>query len=254
MNILATSQENEDIDISVFDNSKVITNQNGYKMRFYFRNNKRYQIFDHVYVYQKANGKHNRKLQVHHINGNKHDNRLENLQLVTRTHHRRLHTDNWKLINDVWYKECKECNNVLEYNKSNFSNKQQTICKKCTSSHYQNHIDNIHKSQTINIDGVDNKKCNKCETLKPLNSKNFSIDAKNWSGFCNTCKVCKSYYKKVKRIHDIKENDSVNRQCNKCKESKPLTNQYFHKDYTNHEGLTTICKTCVSIHKKLMKL
>lgn len=60
--------------------------------RIVVRNGKR--VLEHRYIIEKSLG---RKLEhnehVHHINGNTHDNRIENLQIMTAKEHNRLHKE-----------------------------------------------------------------------------------------------------------------------------------------------------------------
>ena len=71
---------------------------------------------------------------VHHINGNKADNRPENLIVLTPIEHSRLE-HGWEKINDTWFKVCSGCNRKLEVNNENFYfRKNGNIifnCKRC---------------------------------------------------------------------------------------------------------------------------
>ena len=65
------------------------------------------RMLEHRYIWEQAHGKIPENLQIDHINGNKRDNRLENLQLVTS----RYNTQRSELMRARGYK-------VVTWNKS----------------------------------------------------------------------------------------------------------------------------------------
>ena len=65
------------------------TNQRSFENVMIKINDKR--VFEHRYIWEQSNGKIPKDYFIHHINGNKKDNRLLNLKLVSRKEHGRLH-------------------------------------------------------------------------------------------------------------------------------------------------------------------
>jgi hypothetical protein len=92
--------------------------------------------FEHRVVWEQANGRIPKGHEIHHINFNKRDNRLENLVLVTRRTHKRIHSG-CRLINGELYKPCKRCGKLKSV-KNDFYVRDGIInswCKTCVKQH-----------------------------------------------------------------------------------------------------------------------
>ncbi len=90
--------------------------------------------FEHSIVWEKHNGKIPIGMQIHHKDHDKTNNNISNLQLVTPLEHKRYH-EGCKLINDEWYKPCKDCGEYKKCDKEHWYYSRGWIngrlCKKC---------------------------------------------------------------------------------------------------------------------------
>lgn len=63
---------------------------------------------EHVLIWESHFGPVPKGMELHHVNRDKLDNRIENLQCVTRLEHKRIHSG-CVLKDGVWWKTCRKC-------------------------------------------------------------------------------------------------------------------------------------------------
>lgn len=68
---------------------------------------------EHDVVWEKANGKIPDGHDVHHKDFNKQNNALENLELLTKKEHKRIHSG-WQTVDGKHLKPCKKCGVLKE--------------------------------------------------------------------------------------------------------------------------------------------
>ena len=91
---------------------------------------------EHCLVWEEHYGEIPEGMQIHHIDGDKTNNDISNLQLVTPLEHKRIH-EGCRLENGKWFKKCKNCGEYKEVCEDNwyFNKKTGWIasgwCKPC---------------------------------------------------------------------------------------------------------------------------
>ena len=91
--------------------------------------------FEHVLVWEAHHGPVPPGMELHHINGDKLDNRIKNLRLVSRIEHKRIHSG-CQLRDGVWWKKCRECGvfkSTTDFYHYPGRNGLMGICKPCCS-------------------------------------------------------------------------------------------------------------------------
>lgn len=83
---------------------------------------------EHVVVWAKHFGTPPKGSQVHHKNGDKLDNRIQNLELVSPLQHKREHSG-CKLVKGVWWKPCPTCQEFKPV--SEYYQRPDGLCYQC---------------------------------------------------------------------------------------------------------------------------
>ncbi len=142
------------------------------------------KIRAHVWVWQYHHGKVPKKYHIHHKNGNKSDNQIENLQLIKASTHMSLHmqdpvrkkfasdmANKYRHLSKAWHKSEKGKTWHKAHGMLSWLNRKEIKikCKCCnkeaiTKTYHQEFCSNACKSQWRRDQGIDNviRKCLKC--------------------------------------------------------------------------------------------
>ena len=109
--------------IDIFEPTHPLTRSDGY-------------VFEHRKVAWDSGLLVDRDLQIHHVNGNKQDNRIENLQVVTAAEHSRLH---WE---DLRTSHCPKGHEFTPENTGHVPAGWR-YCKQCNRDRVRRHRDRV---------------------------------------------------------------------------------------------------------------
>lgn len=155
---------------------------------YYYNSNKR--IYLHRYLWEKENGKIPEGCEVHHIDGNKRNNSLENLEVLTVHEHRERHSNEMTDDRRQWLRENmlnKALPAAIEWHGS-----EQGL--EWHKEHYEKYSHLFHT--------VVESKCLHCEI-------EFTAGSNGRNKFCSN--KCKSAYRKASGV------DDVIRKCANCR-------------------------------------
>ena len=92
-----------------------------------------------IYNWEQTNGKLQKGYEIHHINLDKTDDRIENLQCLSRSEHRRLHAElikDHRIIDGIEFRRCQCCEEykeIIDFYKNNRKHSGYGgYCKECS--------------------------------------------------------------------------------------------------------------------------
>ncbi len=100
---------------------------------------------NHIWVWEKHHGKIPKNYQIHHKDGNKRNNSIENLELLTAEEHRKKHPNYYKKGNKPWNKNKKGVQRHSEETKRKISETHKRKGLKPPSRTGKNHSEKTKK-------------------------------------------------------------------------------------------------------------
>lgn len=207
----------------------------GYKFRKDFKTGyylsgsikgKRYRL--HRYIYEKYKGKIPKGYEIHHIDKNKDNNTIENLQLLTSKKHKEIHSKNMTIEQRLYYKKLMNTivrPKAITWHKSKVGREW----------HKEQYKISLGKSQNLRIRII----CENC-------GKEFKTVNNGTNRFCSN--NCKTAYRKKSGI------DDETRKCIKCGRTY-IVNKYSKRKYCYNciakKSRRNQCKYDVKIQKHI---
>ncbi|MFA6038443.1 MAG: HNH endonuclease signature motif containing protein [Legionellales bacterium] len=161
-----------------WDNANNYIDKDGYWTLYVFIDNKKYTKKVHRYIYELHNGIIPKGYDIHHIDGNKRNNNISNLQCIKHNEHFKLHHN---LVKPIKYPRRKKVKKNIEI-KTNISIKKlprKLIVKKPKKIYSPVSYE---KCRFIFKDNVFFQKCPKCKIIKNYND--------NFNNYMPVCKEC----------------------------------------------------------------
>ena len=105
---------------------------------------------EHDLVWESVHGPIPAGFFIHHVNHNKLDNRIENLELIDPLSHKRHHSG-CDLREGIWWKPCRKCGVVKSA--GNYYVQNGGLCPWCKSCQIQNAVRNKRKRRAVSQQG-----------------------------------------------------------------------------------------------------